>query len=315
MNKFQVFTVIVTYNGEAWIERCLQNIQASDYPSQIIVVDNASTDGTYSLIKQFTDVNCVLLEENLGFGVANNIGIREALQAGADFIFLLNQDAHVHSDAIGKLVRCAQENIEFGILSPMQLSGDGSQIDYKFSRHIARGTDSSYTKLLSDLYLRHGCDDVYPVSFVNAAAWLMPRSCLEHVGGFGQIFYMYGEDDDLCNRVRFHGFEIGLVPSARVYHARGGRTNQEEIQLARSSVGVDRKVCEMIVCLTELSGRFAGKLLIWLRKGLLDSLNLLLSGNLKELASYTLAFVKTCVQLPQIYRHRQTCRIPGSHWI
>jgi GT2 family glycosyltransferase len=136
--------------------------------------------------------------------VANNIGIQAALAAGADYILLLNQDAYLNQDTVRILVRCAQANSQYGILSPLHLNGDGTAIDPMFVGYIAQGAPRYY----SDLYLRQ-CKFVYDISFANAAAWLITRECLLTVGGFDPLFHMYFEDVDYCHRARFH--RIGLV--------------------------------------------------------------------------------------------------------
>lgn len=311
----RVYVIVVAYNGAAWIEACLQSLLESHYPVKVIVVDNASSDATVPLVNKYPSVTCVPLDENLGFGKANNIGIRRALQENVDYVFLLNQDTRIHPEAIGRLIACAQEHNEFGILSPVHLNEDGSQIDYRFSRHIARATNPSFTQFLSDLYLDRTLYSIYPISFVNAAAWLISRACLETVGGFDPLLFMYSEDDDYCGRVVFHGFEIGLVPEAVIFHARGADSNTEAVRLSWYNRGPERRADEMMVSLKAPTGTFLLRLLFWLRDVLPAGLKFLLSGDLRRLASQTAAVGKTIIRLPRVYRHRQINRIPGRHWI
>lgn len=92
MNK--VYVIIATYNGKKWINSCFSSIYNSTVPLNTIVVDNGSTDGTQNIIReQFPKVNIIQSKTNIGFGQANNLGIKKAYDSGADYIFLLNQDA------------------------------------------------------------------------------------------------------------------------------------------------------------------------------------------------------------------------------
>ena len=95
-NIAKIFVIIVTYKGNQWYERCFTSLRNSEYPVQTIVIDNASNDGTVEYIREnFPEIYLIESEENLGFGRANNIGMRYALDHGCDYVFLLNQDAWI----------------------------------------------------------------------------------------------------------------------------------------------------------------------------------------------------------------------------
>ena len=117
---------MVTFNSIKWIDECLASCEAS----QTIVIDNASTDSTVSHIrKNYPEVTLIENKSNIGFGQANNIGIQKALSEGAEYVFLLNQDAYLGQDCIEKLIEVHQSNPEYGILSPMHLNGNGTNFD------------------------------------------------------------------------------------------------------------------------------------------------------------------------------------------
>ncbi len=213
-----LWVVVVCYNGGPLLRKCLESLLRSTTPVAVVVVDNGSTDGSIGLIQQvFPAVRLVLSPENLGFGRANNEGIRMALQGGAEHVFLLNQDAWVEPETLSHLVGLSRQHPELGILSPVHLNADGSALDHGFANYLRADRCPGF---ISDLYV-HRLRDHYTLPFVNAAAWLLPRHCLEKVGGFNPVFFMYGEDVDLCHRVRFHGLRIGIVPGTVIYHARG----------------------------------------------------------------------------------------------
>ena len=208
----KVFVIIVAYKGMRWYERCFESLRQSSLSVQTIVVDNASNDGTVDFIrKNYPEIHLIESESNLGFGRANNLGMRYALDHNCDYVFLLNQDTWVEPDAIELLVKCHLCHKEYGIISPMHMSDDGKQLNF-----LLDDGNRNY-KLLSDLYCG-SVKDVYSITYVNAAAWLLPRITLEKIGGFCPIIFHYGEDDDYLNRVRFHRFKIGLCPSARIIH-------------------------------------------------------------------------------------------------
>lgn len=123
----RVLTVIVSYNFEPWIERCLSSIRDSDYPSDLVVIDNASTDRTVSIIaERYRWIRLVRSRKNLGFGQANNIGMRMALEENYDYVFLVNQDAWIEPNTVGTLVGLAEKYPDYGVLSPVHLDGKGS---------------------------------------------------------------------------------------------------------------------------------------------------------------------------------------------
>jgi len=129
----KVLVIIVSYNFESWIERCLGSLRLSRYPVDTVVIDNGSKDRTIQRIKKdFPEVRLLPQTENLGFGKANNIGMKIALKEGYDFVFLLNQDAWIDSNTIGKLVELSQSHPQYGILSPVHLTGKGDKPDPGF---------------------------------------------------------------------------------------------------------------------------------------------------------------------------------------
>lgn len=221
--KPSVSVIVVTYNGLKWVDYCFESLEKSSIPLDVIVVDNGSEDGTVDALKKhYPHVLIIQSKENLGFGKGNNLGIEVALQNGADYIFLLNQDARIEPDTIQKLIQKQQKNPSFGIISPIHLNGDGSGLDYKFSKfHMA---PHKCEGLLSDLYLKNETDKLYKATTLNAAAWLISKECLEKVGGFHPLFSHYGEDDNYLHRVKSKKLEIGIYPEAVICHDRNDRS-------------------------------------------------------------------------------------------
>jgi GT2 family glycosyltransferase len=215
--KDRTFVIIVTYNGMQWIDTCLKSVVNSSVKLDIIAIDNNSTDGTIEIIEnEFPDVVLLKQHNNLGFGKANNLGISYALKKGCDYVFLLNQDAYLEVDTIGRMIEVHKNNLQYGVLSPIHLNGEGNKLDKTFS-HYLRYDSNNY--FYHDAIKQQLKSD-YSVSFVNAAAWLLPVSTLKMIGGFDPIFFHYGEDDNYCQRALFHSLKIGVISNAFIRHDR-----------------------------------------------------------------------------------------------
>lgn len=208
----KVFVIIVTYKGLQWYDRSFGSLRKSTLPVQVVVVDNTPGNEDADYIKaHYPEVHLIKPEENLGFGRANNLGMRYALDNGCDYVFLLNQDAWIEPDSIEKLVNIAEQHPEFGILSPMHMTKEKDHLNILFD------DGKQNYEVLSDAYCGK-LKEYYPVKYVNAAAWLMPRKTLETVGGFDPIFKHYEEDDDYLNRAIYHKLGIALCPKIQVVH-------------------------------------------------------------------------------------------------
>ncbi|MEL1246343.1 glycosyltransferase family 2 protein [Flavobacterium sp. DGU11] len=202
----KVIVIIVIYNGMRWIDKNITSLLASSYPVSIIAIDNNSTDDSVALLEKYPQVELVKSPDNLGFGKANNIGMKMALEQGADYVFLLNQDTWVFEDTIGSLVGKMKSDAAFGIISPMHYSGNGVDFDKSFETYYGRKTAAQ--------------KGITVVPFVNAAAWLVSRECTAKVGYFEPLFGHYGEDRNYCDRVKYHKFLIGIDPDSKIVHDR-----------------------------------------------------------------------------------------------
>ncbi len=200
-----------------WYERCLGSLRDSETSVETIVVDNASNDRTVEYIKKhFPDVHLIESVENLGFAKANNIGIRYALDYDADFVFLLNQDAWIEKDTLEKLISTFEETDAAGIVSPIHLNGCYTGLDIGFSKCMS-------LDFISDTYIGR-IKKYYYVPYVNAAAWMLSRQCIEKIGGFDTLLFThYGEDNNYCQRLQYHKLQLIINTQARIYHDREQR--------------------------------------------------------------------------------------------
>lgn len=211
----KVFMIIVTWKGMQWIDKCLTSIRNSQHPVRTIIIDNNSSDETPDYVaKHFSEMTLIRSQKNLGFGKANNIGIQQALKEGADYCFLLNQDAYLQTNTIDKLLYIAKTG-DYAIISPIHLNGDGSRVDFYF-RDFVLGKSSTYL----DKTIIGGKNSIFECKFIPAAAWFLPRKTIEEIGGFDPLFYHYGEDDNYCQRCLYHQRKIVFTTTAFIQHDR-----------------------------------------------------------------------------------------------
>lgn len=221
MSKKRILVVVVTYNPHEWVNRCFGSLRTSVMNVDALVVDNNSTDGGVMEIQEkYPEVMIYRSRKNLGFGQANNVGLRYALEKGYDYVYLLNQDAWVLSDTLQTLVSVAEKHDEYGILSPMQLEKDEKTYESLFYKYVIC-SDNLRCSLHEKLYNVDTLEEVYDIPFAMAAHWLVTKRCLQTVGGFSPTFFHYGEDNNYIHRVFFHGFKLGLVPYAKAVHDSG----------------------------------------------------------------------------------------------
>lgn len=202
----------MTYNGEKWVKKCLDSILGSTMNLNIIVIDNASVDNTAKIIHDYDkNVQFISLPHNIGFGQANNVGLKYALSNNADYILLLNQDAMISPDMASGLINVSKQYPEYGILSPMHFNYEGTRLDPGFIRYCP-------LDLLNDAFCNK-LKPIYNTNMVNAAVWLIKSEVLHSVGGFDSLFSHGGEDDDYAQRTKLFGYKIGIAPQSKAYHS------------------------------------------------------------------------------------------------
>ena len=210
--------IIVTYQGERYIQTCIESVRKNDPDAEIWVYDNNSTDRTRSILSGL-GVKYSSGPKNIGFGAANNIGLGYFLRSTHSHCFLLNQDAYITADTLQAYDLASIQ--PHSIIAPLQLTGDGVNFDKKFrDRYLNHEYCPNF---YSDHYFGR-LMDLYPLEFAPAAAWIMPKEVVERVGGFSPTFFHYGEDDNYVQRCHYHGIALYLAPKAIVLHDRQDRT-------------------------------------------------------------------------------------------
>jgi len=209
----KLIIIIVSYNGEKWIFECIRSIIKNRFDHyQVVVVDNASQDGTVEIIKKkFRKVVLLNQKKNIGFGKGANVGIQYAISQKADYIMLLNQDIKLEETCIENMIAVCKQNREIGIASPLQMNYDGSAIDSHFKRlyNLKSEQPEENAELLQNSI---------EVETIIGASMLFRRAVIEAIGTFDPLYFLYHEESDLCRRARYHGIQIHIIPKARVLH-------------------------------------------------------------------------------------------------
>jgi GT2 family glycosyltransferase len=245
-----VYSIIVTFNGANWICNCLDSLLASTIKTQIIIVDNYSTDNTLDILKKnYPTVFVIENNANIGFGQANNLGIDVAFKFNPEYIFLINQDAWVRPDTLQKLIGVSKKHKNYCILSPLHLNGDGDDLDYKFVYHLAQ----EYKETITCDGLINS-DRLIDVKFVNAAIWLLKTDHLKLIGKFDSIFFHYGEDNDFANRVLYHGFKVGIYTKAIGFHGR--EQTSSDFDRLRPKIKYQRRMVPYLIIMMNINNSF-----------------------------------------------------------
>ncbi len=234
--------IIVNYKTYALTKQTIDSIIDKEYTFryEIVLVDNASGDGSVELLMQdfskFIEakvLRVIVNEENLGFAKANNIGMRKAK---GQYILLLNSDTVVIGDALESCLEQIDRDSQMGALGCKVILGDGS-LDHACKRGFPTPKASLYYILKLDkinpkrfgqydaLHLSE--DEVGEVDALMGAFMLMPKKVLDEVGLLDEDFFMYGEDIDLCYRIKEAGYKILYYPKARIIHYKGGSSKKK----------------------------------------------------------------------------------------
>ncbi|MBI5448686.1 MAG: glycosyltransferase family 2 protein [Gammaproteobacteria bacterium] len=207
----EVSVIIVNFNTGDLIKNCLESVfSQKDINLEVIVVDNASHDQSVEIMRGYQDkVTLIYNQENVGFGRANNQGVRVAK---GRYLFLFNPDAVLEGKmALAQMVEYMQSNPRFGLVGTQVIKGKGGgysipQVLYPAQKY----TSLSFSFLPGE------------IAWVIGASMMVRRDVFEQVKGFDEDFFLYGEEADLCFRIRKIGFSIGYYAEVAVRHLGGG---------------------------------------------------------------------------------------------
>ena len=226
---------MLTWNGKTLTLDCLESLALLEYGNaEVIVVDNASTDGTVSAVRDAYESRVTIIENdcNLGFSHGNNIGIRYALENGADYALLLNNDTVVDPGLVGGMLDVMTSAPDIGVAGakifyaspPDQIWFAGGEVFLSrgTSRHIGiREKDTGQYDTARD------------VDYVTGCALMAKREVFEKIGSLDPTFVAYYEDVDFCMRSRRAGYRVVYAPGGKVWHkissSTGGQASAAKI--------------------------------------------------------------------------------------
>ncbi len=236
--------IIVNYNVKEFILNSIASVKkaAKNISAEIIVIDNASQDGSPEVIAQkFPDVKLIANKENIGFGKANNQGLEIAR---GEFVLLLNPDTLVRENTFDKMIEFMNENPEAGLATCKVLNPDGT-LQLACRRSFPRpwvsftkitGLSSLFPK--SKLFAKYNLtyldeNKSYEVDAVSGSFMFLRREAVTDVGGFDPDFFMYGEDLDLCYRIKSKGWKVFYYPGTEIIHYKGESAKRSSIDETR----------------------------------------------------------------------------------
>jgi N-acetylglucosaminyl-diphospho-decaprenol L-rhamnosyltransferase len=243
---------IVNWNTRELLAGCLESLLTTvpgDLEAEILVVDNASTDGSATMVRErYSSVRLIVNGENVGFAPANNQAIG---QSRGRYVMLLNSDTEVHPGAAEILVRFMDTHPQAGGCGSRLLNADGS-LQVSCRPMLTPGREFWRLTFLDRLWPRAtyaqdkwALDTPRRVEVIKGACFLLRREALEQVGGLDEQYFMYTEEVDLCYRLAQAGWALWWVPQATVTHYGEASSKQVReamyVQLYRSKIQFYRK--------------------------------------------------------------------------
>lgn len=227
------FVIVLTHNGERYVEDCFASLMKQTIKAKVIAVDNGSFDHTLSLIRsKYPSVQVIENKQNLGFAKGNNIGIHAALSQGADAVILLNQDTKVSEDFIETGMNGLKDP-GIGLASPIILYFDEPRIWWCGSS-LARGIHLFFLPRLKIGIHRHKKEfyhlgSQYPMDsdWIPGCSLFVKKEVFGKIGFLDESFFFLSEDVDFSLRARKAGFRLGVISTACVRH-------KEDVKGARS---------------------------------------------------------------------------------
>jgi len=205
-----VTVLIVTYNSAGTIGECLTSLQAQiGVQCEVIVIDNASTDGTTEVVRKWGGgLRLLANKENIGFGRANNQGFADG---SGHYLYLLNPDARLtQSNALGKLKAALEQHPDWGMAGTKVISAGGRREGKPANAYPGQSrVHRDFSKLPGQ------------IAWVSGASMFFRRQVFASLGGFDPDFFLYNEETDLCLRLREKGYVIGYVDTVEVTHIGG----------------------------------------------------------------------------------------------
>lgn len=217
-----IYIILLNYNGYKDTIDCINSLNNIDYKNyKIIVVDNNSMDDSKEEISKYIEYNnnVIFIEskENLGFSGGNNLGIKYAMEHGADYICLLNNDTVVETDFLNPLVDIMEKDKSIGISAGKIMYYDNKDIVWSAGGYIDSKKAIGYNNAI-DNHESILTNELTEVTFLTGCLQLIRREVIENIGLYDHEYFLYMEDVDFCKRVLNNGYKLMYVPQSKIYH-------------------------------------------------------------------------------------------------
>lgn len=239
-DDLDISIIIVNYNVKEFLQNLIHSIHkaAQNLSYEIIIIDNASDDGSIELIREkFSEVKLFVNNENLGFSKANNTGLKAA---SGKYLLLLNPDTIVREDTFEEMINFFEANPDAGLAGCKILNPDGTL--QLACRRSFPGPWTSFCKVTglsalfpdSKLFARYNLtylneNESYEVDAISGSFMMFPKRTYEELGGLDEQFFMYGEDLDFCYRIQQAGYKVYYVHSTQIIHYKGESTKRSSL--------------------------------------------------------------------------------------
>lgn len=261
--KKRVSIVIVTWNIKGFLKQCLDSVykETKNIQIEVIVVDNASTDGTSEMVKeQFPQVRLKTAEKNLGYTKANNMAIREVLKEGkSDFFLLLNSDTNFQDNAVDQMASYLTNNPDVGAVSPALILPNGNFQMGTAGFLPTAWTGFTYFSFIFKLFPKKTKSffiessyfskkrNIVSVDWLSGACLMLRKETIEKTGLMDEQYFIYADDIDWGKRMKQEGFLLHYLPWLHVLHYHGitfdkihKRTNTDWLAMLYSYVRKER---------------------------------------------------------------------------
>ncbi|HMV82081.1 MAG TPA: glycosyltransferase family 2 protein [Blastocatellia bacterium] len=218
-----VYIIVLTYNSREIVRPCLQSLRALTYPNlQIVVVDNASADGTETMVRaEFSDLPLIQTGGNHGYTGGNNRGIEYALAQGANYVLLLNPDTVLANPKfVDEMVAYLEANPRVGIAGPRVFFREAGVVQNTvlYAPGLWRSIHHWVRYRINPRFAESSGDIVVEAGVLNGVCVMLRAACLRETGSFDENIFMYIEDADLDYRAQQHGWHVQYLPIDSVIH-------------------------------------------------------------------------------------------------
>lgn len=241
MNEFyeNIELVIINYNGKEITSDCVNSLLELKFPEKnIIIVDNASTDGSVEFLKQkFDELNFVKNQNNLGYAGAVNAGMKKVTK---EFAVISNNDVIFKDNSIDILIRTLINNKKIGAAGPQQIFPDGS---WQRSSGFFPSPNNFWKEIflfpaiydkIQKMKFKNNSQKLFFPQYIDGAVIATKKTIFDEINGFDEYFFFYSEEVNFCYQLLNNGYKAAINPDAKVVHLRGA--SSKEINVSKKSI-------------------------------------------------------------------------------